>query len=75
MFNGIIRRISFFPLFFFVVVLGMESKFLHMLGKFSATKQHPQTFVDYETDSHYVAQDVLEFSISQPLNLLGFHHS
>lgn len=38
-----------------------------MLGKFSATKQHPQTFVDYETDSHYVAQDVLEFSISQPL--------
>lgn len=43
----------------------MEPKVLHILGKLSATQSHPQTFVDYKTDSHYVTQAVLELKIPQ----------
>lgn len=68
-------RISSIFLLFFVVVLGMEPRVLHALGKCSAPEQHLQTFMDYEIDSHSVAQAVLELAIPQPLNLLGFSYT
>lgn len=70
---GTIMRISSFFHLFFVIVPEMEPKFLHILGKFSVTQPHLQTFMDYKTDSHYVTQAILELKIPQLLNLLEFH--